>query len=384
MLIIRIPGLLLLLLGASCGKTNPSIPDIINVTPPVMVVASPTETRTISPTPSLTATQTPTVTPSPYPTISYPLKPGLVITRENAKSIRLLGAIPEKLFIERAGSQLAWSIDSTQIAVGTDGEGVRIIDPYLMKEVGEIFQAVVGIIDRPGGIAYTPDGKALAVTIPQGIYSNPGDVVFYDITTYKKVGENLSHLGADVLTFSHSGEWLAYGSHTVGWVIDMNNRKDLYEFAESHTDFNFALFSWDDKLFAASGAGMFSPILVNTKTWSQAFELKETICFSPDNKYFAMSPGIWEIEGFHIAEKLGDEFRVGVCDFGKQSDILINTQIDTGIEIWDIEKGELLNAIKPGTNLGNYLNIALSPDGRFIAALDFSKQEVSIWGILEE
>jgi WD40 repeat protein len=375
---------LLLLLMTSCAKTNSPISNPNNTTPPAMVVVSPTQTKTNTPTSSPTDTQTPTVTQSPNPTISFPLKPGPIITKENAKSIRLLGAIPEKFFIERAGSQLAWSVDSTQIAVGTDGEGVRIIDPYLMKEVGEIRQTGDGIIDRPGGIAYTPDGKALAVTIPQGVYSNPGDVAFYDSRTYKKAKEDLISLEAYVLKFSHNGKWLAYGSRTVGWVIDMNTRKGLFEFAESHSEFNFVLFSWDDKLFAASGAGMFTPILVNTSTWSQEFELEGNICFSPDNKYFAMSPGIWEIEGFQTAMKLGDEFRVGVCDFGKKSDILINTQLKTGIEIWDIEKGELLNTINQGTNVGNFLNIALSPDGRFIAALDYSEQEVGIWGVLGE
>jgi len=346
-----------------------------------MFVFSPTETRTITPTPSVTATQTPTTTLSPYPTIPYPLKPGPVITRENARRIVLLGTVPEKLAGGVAGAQLAWSPDSSRIAVTTEGEGVRIIDPLQMKEIGEILQNTEGIFDQPGGIAYSPDGKWLAVAIPMGVFSNPGDVYLYDSQTYRRGRDIIKWFGAYTLAFSHNGRWLAFGTHTVGGVIDLASGNVLFNFGNRLTDITFILFSWNDEYFTAYGNNMFTPILMNTKTWSLEYEIEGEICFSRDNKYFAMAPGIWSLGDFQVIHSFGNNFHIGMCDFGEQGDVLFTSIGGVGLVILETEKGDDLNLLIPESNQESINTIALSPDGRMLAVIDWKQGGVSFWGV---
>jgi WD40 repeat protein len=308
------------------------------------------------------------------------LKPGPVINRENAGRVIRLGTVQEKLALGTAGAQLAWSPDNSRIAVTTDGEGVRIIDPLQMKEVGEIRQNTEDIFDRPGGIAYTPDGRVLAVSIPQGVFSNPGDIVYYDAKTLQKVGEAPFSFGAFVLIFSHNGEWMAYGTHTVAWVVDLATNEGLIKAGERHSDFTFVLFSDDDRFFAVSGLNLSSPMLFETDTWFLEYELDGEICFSPDNIHFAMTPGIWELESYQEVMIFDDEFYIGVCNFGKQGDILINSQSGSGLDVWEVKTGELLTVLGQPAEFG-WKNFSLSPDGRFIAVADWIEGGVSFWGI---
>jgi FOG: WD40 repeat len=376
----RIFTIFLLWLLTSCGKTNTPIPNVNTISPSAMALAMPTESRTITPTPSLTATQTPMVTLSSYPTISYPLKPGPVLTRENAGQAVLLGTIQEKLNHTLGDSQLAWSPDGKELALTTDGDGVRFIDPLTMKEVGEIRQDTEGIVDTPGGIAYSPDGIVFAESIPAGVFSNPGDIVFYGTKTHNKIRDNLNIPGAHALTYNHGGDWIAFDGHTVGSVIDLATDKEIYYFGEDKIEFDFVLFSWDDKYFAFSGNG--HPVtLVETNDWKlvNGFDGGGGICFSPDNKWFASKSGIWSLMDFKLTKELGDNYYTERCDFGKENDILINIDSHNDIQIWDILGGELLNSLKRNDNV--IYNMALSTDGKFIVSTDYYDDTVNIWGI---
>ena len=281
------------------------------------------------------------------------------------------------------GAQLAWSPDSSRIAVTTEGEGVRIIDPLQLEEVGEIRQDTEGIFDRPGGIAYSPNGQFLAVTIPCGIYSNPCHTVFYDAHTYSRTGKELEHIGAYVLTFSHNGKWMAYGSNTTAGVINLEPYGGLFQIGERHSLYDFVLFSEDDRYFAVSGVNFADPLLVNTATWSLEYELDGLICFSPDHFHFAMTPGIWELESYQKVMTFGEEYSIGLCNFGKEGDILINSKSESRLDIWDTATGELLATLGEETVNGRWYSFSLSPDGRLIALVDWDAGGVSFWGIQE-
>ncbi|MGB7539116.1 MAG: WD40 repeat domain-containing protein [Anaerolineales bacterium] len=343
---------------------------------------SPTDTLPPSPTASRTSTPTSTATATLNPTVNYPLQPGQVINRENAGRVIRLGTVHEKLALGEAGAQLAWSPDSSRIAVTTEGDGVRIIDPLQMEEVGEIRQNTEGIFDRPGGIAYSPNGKFLAVTIPCGIYSNPCHTVFYDAQTYSRPGKELEHTGAYVLTFSHNGKWMAYGSRAIARVMNLESYEGLFLVAESHSWYDLVLFSEDDRYFAVSGVNLADSLLVSTATWSLEYELDGKICFSPDNLHFAMTPGIWELDTYQEVMIFGEDFSIGACSFGKQGDILINSHGGTGLDIWDTATGELL-AILGDRAENRWYSFSLSPDGRLIALVDWDAGGVSFWGIQE-
>lgn len=365
---------------ASCSVLeSPSTTQTI--IPPAGKNVSLTETTAISYTTVMTETLNHTVTLSPYPSVSSPVKPGPIITRDNADQLALLGNVPEGNIGGLVGGQLAWSPDSKQIAITTNGEGIRIIDPLVLREIGEIKQKNrEGIIDSPGGIAYSPDGKILAVSIPSGKYSNPGNIAFYDTSTYEKVREDLPSYGAYVIKYSHNGKWLAYGGFMGGEVVDLESGKQIYNFVENNVEFYSVQFSWDDKYFMAAGNGYFS-VLVNTESWITVYELNGNTCFSPDNKYFAMEPGIWEIESNQLVKGFKVEYFIGLCDFGKKGDILINSESGVGIEVWDLYTGELINLFLRMTNYGPFYSMALSPDGRIIAIMDRQEKAVSFWSI---
>jgi WD40 repeat protein len=390
--------LLLLFLSVSCGGVTPESPEFSPPPPPSMNEPSPTRTKLpppgthepspptgtlpAFPTASRTSPPTSTATATLNPTVNYPLKSGPVINGENAGRIIRLGTVHEKLAGGEVGAQLAWSPDSSRIAVTTEGEGVRIIDPLQMKEVGEIRQETEDVFDRPGGIAYTPDGRFLAVSVPFGIYSNPREVVFYDVLTLHEAGRLPHRIGANVLTFSHNGRWMAYGTFGVAGVVNLEPFGGLFYTGEKHSNFTFVLFSEDDRFFAVSGDNFASPLLLETATWSLEYELEGEICFSPDNLHFAMAPGIWELGSFQEVMIFGEDFFIGVCSFGRQGDILINSQSGTGLDIWDTATGELL-AILGDQMEYEWYSFSLSPDGRLIALADWDAGGVSFWGVQE-
>ena len=63
-----------------------------------------------------------------------------------------------------------------------------------------------------------------------------------------------------------------------------------------------------------------------------------------------------------------------------RNDIVISLKEGTKIQIWDVEKGELLTEITGPQ--GSIYDVVLSPDGRFIATAEgFENPMVKIWGI---
>jgi WD40 repeat protein len=360
----------------TAGHPSPLPPEGHNISPP--------PTRTESWTPSPIATPSPTVNSLAQPSFSYPLKPGPVINRENAKRVIRLGIIPIESLGGIIGSQMAWSPDGSRLAVTTNGEGIRIIDPLAMIEIGEIWRNVEGMADAPGGIASSPDGTMIAVSLPDDESDHPWKIVFFDTQTFAKVREDIPSNIGYVLSFSHHGKWLAYGSQWGGEVINLEDNSQIYQFvADENADFDSVVFSWDDRYFTASANGH-TPGLVHTGSWKVERELSGSICFAPDGERIAMTPVIWSLEDFQLTTNMGDDFGVGLCDFGMQNDILINFDLCLGIGIWDADTGGLLNFLVPMDGCGTFYNVSLSPDGKFIAVIDRLKKVLSIWGIPAE
>jgi WD40 repeat protein len=307
---------------------------------------------------------------------------GSIITKENAAQIELLGSIKENLTESLIGSHLAWSPDGKEIALTTNGDGVRIIDPLTMKEVGEIKQNVQGLIDRPSDVAYSPDGKTIAIAIPTGIFSYPNNVAFYDVITHKTVQKTIHWSGINIINYSHNGRWFTYGSDGTIFVINLQNiqGKELMRYdSDDESRFNYAIFSPNDKYFAF--AGMDFPVQIyDTSSWNSVYKYDGGgggLCFSPDNKYFVNGKGIWSMDNINIVKEFGRELYINVCDYGINGDIIINGEAP--IQILDAKTGEVLNLLKGDKDI---FDIALSPDGRFIASLGSDKYDsIKLWGI---
>jgi WD40 repeat protein len=331
-------------------------------------------------------TSSPTITLTSSPALAYPLTPGPVITKDNASQVELLGSIQEKLLTSSLlQNHLAWSPDNKIIAVTTNGDGVQFIDPLNMKAVGSIMQNVQGLIDKPSGISYSPDGKTIAVAIPVGIDSYPGDIAFYDVITYKPVRKNLRELDVNNIKYSHNGRWLAVAT-TQDFLVDniANNSWPIHFGYDGYNgNFTYANISPNDQYVAFGGLDS-TELMYSTSTWSVVFQDKNGVggglCFSPDNKYYITGVGInkWSLGSFTLMKSFGSkENNIHLCDYGKMGDIVIWDTPD--IDIVNEGTGEIINSLK----IEDVSDMAFSPDGRFIAALgrDNNVYELCLWGI---
>jgi WD40 repeat protein len=386
-------ALLLFSIAVSCGMGNNPIPDINSVPPPEMVRPSPTGTLTNTPLPSYTVTQTTTVTPLPRPSINYPITPGPVINSYNVRQLILLGSIKEKTYqnsrtTSRVAYQLDWAPDSHELALASDGDGIRFIDPLNMKDIGGIIEVNGEAINYQAAIDYNPNGGSIAAAITYGFHNVLGKIVFLDSTTYFLLSSEII-TGADIFTmkYSNKGDMLGIGDLYGTVIYGMSDYQGIWSYGEHLIFVDFIAFSWDDKYFAFRGD--YGTRMVNTNTWSFVEEFDNlqsggVLCFSPNGKYFAQRPGLFSLENFNQLISLGNDLNVDVCEFGKESDIVINyDSTKDRIEIWDVETGELLSVIQ-GRGKSIYY-MALSPDGRLLAIAmgDKSGKEnaVEIWGI---
>jgi len=387
-------ALLILPLTSCQGGEAPPIPQmptgtytetrmpLFSSTPPIPL---PTPSTTASPAPTLTTTSTAS---KALPTFSYPITPGPVINRENAGRLALLGAVNAKtspLYASGIRHQLDWSPDGREIVLASKGDGIRFIDPLNMKDTGGITEISGMAINNPGTEVYSPDGQTIATTMPVGINSVHGDIYFIDSKTHVENRERLE-LGMEILiiTYNHTGKRMAIGL-SYGFIVHEFNL-DKWIFQDDDLENRFydsASFSWDDRYLAFTGE--YGTRMVNTSTWEFVKAIDDMytyayLCFSRDSKYYSSAPGIWSLDDFTLVKTFSEEYAFGICEYGKENDIVIALKNQTKIQIWDVKKGDLLIEF-PGPQ-GDIYDMVLSPDGRFIATAEGSENPmVKIWGI---
>jgi WD40 repeat protein len=383
----------IILLLASCrGGETPPIPQMptgtysetrLPLLSPTPVTPSTTHSTTPSPTPTLTTTSTAS---KALPTFSYPITPGPVINRENAGRLALLGAVNAKTSnakTSRIRHQIDWSPDGREIVLASNGDGIRFIDPLNMKDIGGITEISGVAINNPGTVVYSPDGKTIATTMPAGLQSLPGPIYFIDSKTHIENHKSLDETETLMITYNHTGKRMAVGSRFFISVYDFTLDKWIWYISEENDFFYFVSFSWDDQYLAFTGE--YGGGIVNTNTWEFAkniddMEMYEYLCFSRDSKYYARLPGIWSMNDFTLHKGFSEGFTFDICEYGIENDIVISLKDDAKIQIWDVEKGEILTEI---TEQQLYIyDMVLSPDGRFIATAEgFENPMVKIWGI---
>jgi WD40 repeat protein len=383
---------LLILPLASCrGGETPPIPQMptgtysetrLPLLSPTPVTPSTTHSTTPSPAPTLTTTSTAS---KALPTFSYPITPGPVINRENAGRLALLGAVNAKATSKesRLRHQLDWSPDGQKIVLASNGDGIRFIDPLNMKDIGGITEISGMAINFPGTVVYNPDGKTIATTMPAGLANEPSPIYFIDTETHKENHKMVNESWTLMIAYNHAGNRMAVGSRFKVTVYDFTIDKWIWQGGDEGNElFDFASFSWDDRYLAFTGE--YGGGIVNTNTWDFVKSIDEImfeyLCFSRDNKYFSIPPGIWSLDDFTLVKPFSEDFSFDICEYGKENDIVIGLINQTKIQIWDVEKGELLTVITG--QQGRICDMVLSPDGRFIATAEgFENPMVKIWGI---
>ncbi len=207
---------------------------------------------------------------------------------------------------------------------------------------GAIFRLGKGRIrgsDR--SVAYSPDGRSLAVASSIGIY-------IYDVATYRELALFTGHTSwVESVSFSPDGTMLASGSadRTVK-LWDIATRTNIATF-EGHTD------------------------------------RLESVSFSPDGKILASGARdntikLWNVEtGEDIVTLEGHTNHVYSVSFSPDGKILASGSEDDTVRLWDVETRENISTFDVLT--ARVWSVAFSPDGTTLAAGSWN--EVTLWDV---
>jgi hypothetical protein len=388
MCLFLLSALLILPLASCQGGEKPPIPQMPTGTytetrMPLFSSIPPTSSPTPSPAPTLTTTSTAS---KALPTFSYPITPGPVIDRENAGRLALLGAVTAKATSKesRLRHPLDWSPDGREIVLASNGDGIRFIDPLNMKDIGGITEISGVAINNPGTVVYSPDGKTIVTTMPAGLQSLPGPIYFIDSQTYIENHKSLNRTETLMIAYNHTGKLMAVGTRFKISVYDFTIDNWIWQGSDEGNEFfDSVSFSWDDRYLTYTGE--YGTRMVNTSTWEYVKAIDDMylwapLCFSRDSNYYSSPPGIWSLDDFTLVKTFSEEYAFGICDYGKENDIVIGLKDKTEIQIWDVEKGDLITKITGPR--GSIYDVVLSPDGRFIVTAEgFESPMVKIWGI---
>ena len=228
------------------------------------------------------------------------------------------------------------------------------------------------------GVAYSPDGKMLAVAGSLGVW-------LYDAADLTEVGILEQSPPASHVEFSPDGRTLAAaGAQTLYlWNVERQQQIDV-----SHTESVDALaFSPDGKLLAVGDwRGMTH--LWNVETQKQIVTLAEgykagvtSLVFSRDGKTLASSGkttiNLWNVDTQQrIAVLDAHTSFVSSLALHPDGNTLASGSGDETVRLWDIKKQQQLAVLE---NAGSVRSVAFSPDGTKLAAGEW--KTVHLWDI---
>lgn len=211
-----------------------------------------------------------------------------------------------------------------------------------------------GVSYKDRGIAFSPDGRRLAVATSMGVW-------LYDAETFDEIALLTGHKEeVTVVAFSPDGTKLvsASGFHFPGilklWDVETGQNIDTFQVEEGSTDsISFSpdgkILAWADRLWDVDTGQQLDIPLDN-----RLFE----IVFSPDGKILA-GTGISTVE----------RTRVGVIKF------------------YEVETGRLINTLtatqrtKWSESSKRVSSIAFSPDGRLLASGSADDGTIKLWDV---
>ena len=278
--------------------------------------------------------------------------------------------------------RIAYSPDGKLIAV-MGALGIWLYDAETLTEVGMIPKGA-------NAIAFSPDGGTLA----SGSWSDT--VHLWEVSTQKRVGRLMSpgQKGVDTLTFPLDGNTLAvgYGDGDITlWDIGTQRQTALLD-TPSSSLWTLA-FSPDGQLLASGGGEDTTISLwdVQSQTLVGAFEghTNDTgvrppgilsVTFSPDGKTLASGSNsdetvrLWEVatrEQIALLPKNDEDEEYELANsvaFSPDGTILAETGEDAKIRLWDVQTQRQICVLN--TKAGGVSSIAFRPDGQTLASLN--------------
>jgi WD40 repeat protein len=236
-------------------------------------------------------------------------------------------------------SAVDFSPMSHRIAVGSAEEGTVRTWDVVTGQADPAFE-----LEWPNILKYNPGGASLAASEQKGVH-----IPVWDASSGKEKFRIPKGTGkCDGLSFSPDGSILAFSESDTGTVRlhDANTGDFLKELQSPPAGLQTVAFSQDGKLVASGGGDTFVRV--------------------------------WAVESGKLLHQLeGHTLSVTALAFGRgqNGNRLFSGGIDGILRIWDPHVGEEVLAIPIG---GNIWSIAVSPDGKSVAASD-QYGDIRIW-----
>ncbi len=261
-------------------------------------------------------------------------------------------------------TDIAYSPDGKLLAVGSS-IGTWLYDANTSKEIA-LLTAHIG---RVNSVAFSPDSKSLATV------NNNYLIYLWDVITR----EHKATLpgGARYITYSPDGKTLAGSSGTYITLWDIETQQQIRKIQAR--SYSRILFSPDGKTLASSDVDDKLRLWdietgKNIHTLTMNATVDKSIAFSPDGRLIAGSPKftirLWDpITGKHVKTLSGHTYPVHALVFTPDGKTLISGSGDKTIRIWDLRTG------KEKTTLTGHKwavdSLAISPDSLTIASASF-------------
>jgi WD40 repeat protein len=286
-----------------------------------------------------------------------------------------------------------WGREPTAIALSPDGTQLALArySPAEIKLVdlsGPMKPTTLPSSTGHHTLAFSPDGKHLAVPAPQ----NQIDV--WEVAGLRKAFSLTCPNGyAMDVAFSPNGRWLAASTSSGGTVWDLDTRELAFTVPRKAWLARVA-FNGDSRLLATAGIHR-SLQLWDVPSWKEVRSLvgsnphPNTAAFSPDGRWLASAAGqaqgssgeimIWDLAtGKQSTAYLGHADRVYTVAYSPDGRQLASASQDSTVKVWDVANGDTVWTL---TGHGSEVNcVAFSPDGRRLASAG-NDRTVRLWDL---